>query len=107
MAWQRVASVAEVADDKGLQVKIGTTEVAIFRVGEALYALEAICPHAEAWLADGFIDDDRIECPLHQALFHIPTGEVRSAPATRPLRVYPVRRVDADILVRVAPTEPA
>jgi hypothetical protein len=30
-----------VAGDKWLQVKIGTTEVALFPIGEALYAIEA------------------------------------------------------------------
>ena len=53
MAWQRVASLADMPADSGLQVKIGTTEVAIFRLGSTFYAIEAICPHAEANLADG------------------------------------------------------
>jgi len=66
-----------------------------------------MCTHEEASLADGFIEGDCIECPLHQALFHIPSGEVRAAPATRPLRVYPIKLDGADILVRAAPVEPA
>ena len=101
MAWQRVASVADVAADKGLQVKIGAMEVAIFRVGETLYAIEAICPHAEANLAEGFIDDDRVECPLHQALFHIPTGKCLGPPADRDLATYPVKIEGNDVLVDV------
>jgi 3-phenylpropionate/trans-cinnamate dioxygenase ferredoxin subunit len=101
MAWQRAASLAEVAADKGLQVKIGGVDVAIFRVGETLYALEAICPHAEAYLAEGFVDEDRIECPLHQAQFHIPTGKCLGAPADRDLATYPVKIEGNDVLVDV------
>src|SRR5690349_2240427 len=101
MAWQRVADVADVATDKGLQVKIGATEVAIFRVGTSLYALEAICPHAEANLADGFIEEDRIECPLHQAQFHIPTGKCLGPPADRDLATYPVRVEGSDVLIDI------
>jgi 3-phenylpropionate/trans-cinnamate dioxygenase ferredoxin subunit len=101
MAWQRVASVADVAADKGLHVKVGRADVAIFRVGENLYAIEAICPHAEANLADGFIDEDRVECPLHQAQFHLPTGKCLGPPADRDLTTYPVRIDGNDVLVDV------
>ena len=101
MAWRRVASVADVAADKGLQVKIGTLDVAIFRLGETLYALEAICPHAEANLAEGFIEEDRVECPLHQAQFHIPSGKCLGPPADRDLATYPVKIEGNDVLVDV------
>jgi 3-phenylpropionate/trans-cinnamate dioxygenase ferredoxin subunit len=101
MAWQRAASVTEVAADKGLQVKVGKMDVAIFRVGETLYAMEAICPHADAYLAEGFIDGDRIECPLHQAQFHIPTGKCLGPPADRDLTTYPVKIEGNDVLVDI------
>ncbi len=101
MAWQRVASLAEIAADKGLQVKVGKAEVAIVRVGETLYALEAICPHAEAYLAEGFIDEDRLECPLHQAQFHIPTGKCLGPPADRDLVTYPVKVEGNDVLIDI------
>jgi NAD(P)H-dependent nitrite reductase small subunit len=101
MAWQRVASLAEVAADKGLQVKVGGVDVALFRIGETLYAIEAICPHAEAYLAEGFIDGDRIECPLHQAQFEIPTGKCLGPPADRDLATYPVKVEGNDVLVDI------
>ena len=101
MTWQRVASVVEVPSDKGLQVKVGDADVALFRIGETIYAIEAICPHAEASLADGFIEEDRIECPLHQALFHIPTGRCLGPPADRDLATYPVKVEGNDVLVDI------
>ncbi len=42
-----------------------------------------------------------MECPLHQARFHIPTGKVMSAPATEDLRTYPVKVDGEDIYVAV------
>src|SRR5690349_6686965 len=101
MAWQRVAAVGEVTADKGLQVKVGDADVALFRVGGTLYAIEAICPHAEANLADGFIEEDRIECPLHQAQFHIPTGKCLGPPADRDLATYRVKVEGNDVLVDI------
>ncbi len=101
MAWQRAASVAEVTADQGLQVKVGDADVVIFRLGERIHALEAICPHAEAYLADGFIDGENIECPLHQALFHIPTGKCLGPPADRDLISYPVKIEGNDVLLDI------
>ena len=105
--WIRVASAADVPLGGTLQVDVAGEPVCLYNLDGALYATHDMCTHEEASLADGFIDGDCIECPLHQALFHIPSGEVRSAPATSPLRVYPVKLVGADILVRAAPAERA
>jgi 3-phenylpropionate/trans-cinnamate dioxygenase ferredoxin component len=101
MAWQRAASVAEVVPDKGLPVTIGGKDLAIFRVGEQLYALEGVCPHAEALLADGFVDQDKVECPLHQATFEIPTGKCLGPPADRDLITFPVKVEGNDVFVDV------
>ena len=99
MAWQRAASVADMEPDKGLPVTIGAKQLAIYRVGENFYALEGVCPHAEALLSDGFIDGDKVECPLHQALFHIPTGKCLGPPADRDLATFPVKVEGNDILI--------
>jgi 3-phenylpropionate/trans-cinnamate dioxygenase ferredoxin subunit len=101
MAWQRAASVAEIKEDQGLHVNIGGKEIALFRIGDTVYALEGICPHAEAFLSEGFIDGDTIECPLHQAQFHIPSGKCLAPPADRDLATFPAKIEGNDILVDV------
>ena len=97
--WIRVASLGDIADGATLQVDVGANAVCIYNVGGTVYATQDSCTHAEASLAEGFIDGDCIECPLHQAVFHIPTGKVKAAPATEDLRVYPVRVEDGEIQV--------
>lgn len=101
MAWQRAASVADLKADTGLAAKVGGKQLAIFRVGDSVYATEGICPHAEAYLWAGFVDDDKVECPLHQAQFHIPTGKCLGPPADRDLATYPAKIEGNDILVDV------
>jgi 3-phenylpropionate/trans-cinnamate dioxygenase ferredoxin subunit len=101
MAWQRAASATDVKPDKGLTTKVGDTAVALFRIGDQVYAVEAICPHAEAELAEGFIDQDKVECPLHQAQFHIPTGKCLGPPADRDLVIFPAKIEGNDILVDI------
>jgi nitrite reductase/ring-hydroxylating ferredoxin subunit len=97
--WVRVAASDAVTEGNMLQVDVGGEAVCLFNLGGTLYATQDVCTHEHAFLSEGFIDGDCIECPLHQALFHIPTGEVRGAPATENLRVYPVRVVGANIEV--------
>jgi nitrite reductase/ring-hydroxylating ferredoxin subunit len=97
--WVRVAASDAVAEGEMLQVDVAGEPVCLYNLGGTLYATQDTCTHEHAYLSEGYIDGDCVECPLHQALFHIPTGEVRSAPATERLRVYPVRVVATGIEV--------
>lgn len=89
--WIPVAAVADVPEGQALAVAVRGDAVCLYNLGGTVYATQDTCTHEEASLAEGFVDGDCIECPLHQALFHIPTGEARTAPASVALRIYPVR----------------
>ena len=99
MAWQRVASVADVQPDRPLPVTIGEMELAIYRIGDNFFALDDICPHAYAQLSSGYVEGDQVECPLHQAAFHIPTGKCLAPPADRDLATFPVKVEGNDIFI--------
>ncbi len=99
--WHSVASEAEIPEGEAKQVEAGDELIAIFNVGGRLYATSDVCTHEEASLCDGYIDGDTIECPLHQAVFHIPTGKVLAEPATRDLRVFPIRVENGTVQVQV------
>jgi nitrite reductase/ring-hydroxylating ferredoxin subunit len=99
--WIKVATVSDVPEGGTLAVEADNELVCLYNLGGHIYATDDICTHEEASLADGYIEGDCIECPLHQARFHIPTGEVRAPPADTNLRVFPVNVVDGDILVGV------
>jgi 3-phenylpropionate/trans-cinnamate dioxygenase ferredoxin subunit len=89
--WHDVAAAADVADDTPLAVKVGDRELGIYALNGTYYALEDVCPHAYALLSQGFVDGEEIECPLHGAKFHIPTGKCTKEPADRDLAKYEVR----------------
>ncbi len=89
--WHAVAATADVTEDQPLGVKIADKEIGLYKVGGEVYAIEDVCPHAYALLSSGCVDGDTVECPLHQACFHIPTGKCTHPPAERDLVVYPVR----------------
>ena len=101
MAWHVVAGAADLEEGAVLGVRINGWRVALYRIEGAVYATADLCSHDDALLSDGFMDGDCIECPLHQALFHIPSGEVRSAPATEPIQIYAAKEEGGSISVEL------
>ena len=100
------AKVGDVADGAVIKAKAGGLHLAIYNHQGTFYATDEICSHAQASLAEGFMLDDTIECPLHGACFSVKTGAALSAPATDPIKTYPVRVEHDDILVGVPAAAP-
>lgn len=77
--------------------------IAVYRLGDGYYATDDNCSHAQASLAAGDIDLEEcsVECPYHGSLFDIRSGKVLSLPANRPIKTYPVKVVDDQVLVEV------
>ena len=101
MAWHKVASKSELEDEEVIGVEVGDTQIAIYRLGDDFFATSNICTHAFAFLSDGYIEDDCIECPLHQQLFKIATGEALEGPAEEDLKTFPVKLEGDDVMVEV------
>ncbi len=66
-----------------------------------VYAVDGVCTHEEALLAQGFMIEERVVCQLHLSQFDLRTGEVYNPPATEPLRVYNVKIEDGGIFVEI------
>lgn len=88
MSKVRVCRSDELAPGMAARVVLDGTPVAVFNVEGAFHAIGDTCTHEEASLSEGFVDEDTVECPKHGAVFHIPTGEVRTLPATRSEPVF-------------------
>jgi 3-phenylpropionate/trans-cinnamate dioxygenase ferredoxin subunit len=99
MGWQVVAKANSLNEGEVLGVVAHGRPIALFKIQGRLYATSNICSHEYALLDGGYVEDDCIECPLHQARFHIPTGAVRSPPASQPIATYPVKIEGDHILV--------
>jgi 3-phenylpropionate/trans-cinnamate dioxygenase ferredoxin component len=74
--------------ERGIRVTIGETVVAMFRIGNEVYAIGDLCSHAEASLAEGEVYDTAVECPRHGSEFDLTTGAPLSLPATQPVPTY-------------------
>ncbi|VCU68617.1 Naphthalene 1,2-dioxygenase system ferredoxin subunit [Pigmentiphaga humi] len=101
MNWTRIAKVADVGDDEGMPFNLDGKELALFRSDGEFFATDNVCTHQYALLSDGYVEDGCVECPLHQAQFDLRTGEAKCAPATQPIRVYPIKVEEDDIYVAI------
>ena len=99
MAWQRVASINEIDRDGVLGLDVDGSPVALYRLGNEVFATAGICTHALAILSDGFVEDGKIECPLHQGQFDIRSGKALCAPVTEDLRTYAVKLEGDDVFI--------
>ena len=90
--WRRVASEANLQEKGALTLSIAGQDVGLFEVDGQYYAIENACPHAYAYslLSEGIVKGDRVECPYHNAQFHIPSGKCIRKPG-RDLKQYSLR----------------
>lgn len=101
MNWTRIASAQDVEDDSAIAITIGQSQLALYKCDGEYFLSDGICTHGHAMLADGYVEDGCVECPLHQARFDLRTGEPQCAPATIPIRIYPVRIEGEDVLAQL------
>jgi len=80
----------------------GDEPVAVFNVDGVLYAIDDPCTHQDASLADGWVEDCAVECPLHASCFDLRTGKVSGPPAKTPVRTHRVVVEDGMIYVQPA-----
>lgn len=96
--WRVAARTDEIPEGECLPVEIGETPLAIVNLAGSFYAIHNVCSHQFAFLTDGYMEGDAIECPLHQAKFDVRTGKALTPPATEGVRAYPTR-VDGEIIL--------
>jgi nitrite reductase/ring-hydroxylating ferredoxin subunit len=87
----RACAAAEVGEDEGHQVKLlGRPPIALFRIGEEIFATDDTCTHGAASLCEGLIENGEVECPFHAGKFDIRTGAATLHPCTVALQTYAV-----------------
>ena len=72
-------------------VRFGTKDLAVFDAKDGIFVSMSRCTHGAANLCDGYFDGTFIECPLHQGLFDVRTGEAKAIPARVPLKMIECR----------------
>jgi nitrite reductase/ring-hydroxylating ferredoxin subunit len=99
MTWTRVAGAASIAAGECQAVEVDGEHIVIVNVDGCFHALNNICTHQFAFMSEGYVEGEYIECPMHQGRFHIPTGAAQGAPVTQPLKTYPLKVEGEDVLI--------
>lgn len=104
--WQQVASLDSLEEGKLARGMIGETPLVLFRRNGTVRALADTCSHLGGPLNEGKLIDDGdpcVECPWHQSMFSLRTGEVIHGPATAPQPHFETRIVEGQIEARLRP----
>jgi 3-phenylpropionate/trans-cinnamate dioxygenase ferredoxin subunit len=104
-AYIDVAGIGEIPEGYVRVFDVNDIPIAICRMGDKFYAVEATCSHDDYRFDGGHLVDGEIECPQHGARFDIQTGEVRRMPAVAPVKTFPTRVDSGRILVRIEEEE--
>ncbi len=92
MNWTDIAAPEDIPEGDVVGRFVGGREIALYRLGDEVFATDATCTHGNASLCGGFVEPDgSIECPLHQGRFDIRTGKALCEPLERDLAVHAVR----------------
>jgi len=90
-----VASLDDIPAGEGVAIPRAVTgtddDIAVLHDEDgSVWALDNTCTHEVASLAEGWVEDGYVECPLHSSKFCLRTGAVQGMPATRPVKPHRV-----------------
>ena len=98
-----VVPLASIPENRGLVVQVhDRLRMAIFRVGEEVYAIDDVCPHQSASLGRGRVRGCVVACPSHGFLVDVTTGQCPTNELQR-VRTFPARREGDMVRVAVPP----
>ncbi|MEX2577992.1 MAG: Rieske (2Fe-2S) protein [Verrucomicrobiales bacterium] len=99
--FRMIARSDELEEGKGRPYELEGRRIALVRHRGVVYALDDLCPHADASIAFGPVENGCIACPWHFAEFALETGEVLGGPSPRGLRTYRVRESDGEVGIQL------
>lgn len=101
--WVKAVSVDALEPDDAEKIDHNGLCIAVFNLGGEFLATAGVCTHEHAFLSEGYVDGETVECPLHQGLFNIRTGQALSPPVTEGLRTFKTKVEDGNVFVYVEP----
>jgi naphthalene 1,2-dioxygenase system ferredoxin subunit len=99
--WVDALAADDLPSDDVMAVAVAGRELALYSVGDAVYATDNLCTHGQARLCDGFLEGHEIECPLHQGRFDVRDGKPLCEPVTEALRCFPVKVEAGRVFVQI------
>ncbi|RYF61898.1 non-heme iron oxygenase ferredoxin subunit [Rhodococcus sp. USK13] len=100
----RVAALDDIPEGEGIAIDKAITgtadDIALLRDDDgSVWALDDTCTHADASLAEGWVENGHVECPLHSSKFCLKTGAVDGLPATKDACPHRIEVRDGDVFL--------
>ena len=97
----KVARTDDIKPGQARLVDARGRQIALFNINGEFFAIDNMCTHEQASLAEGEISGHEVTCPLHGAKFDVRTGGFLGPPAYDDVACYSVRVMGPDIEVDV------
>ena len=100
--WQHVGETNNMDVEDILRFDHGDKTYCIYKLEDGFYATDGVCTHEAVHLEDGIVMDGEIECPMHQGIFTIKSGEAISPPACKDLKTYPIKVENDKVYIKIS-----
>jgi nitrite reductase (NADH) small subunit len=103
--WISICPLTRIAINTGVCALVNDQQIAVFRVGEAVYAIANYDPFSQAYvLSRGIVGDrqgiPKVASPIYKQNFNLLTGECFDDETVK-VPVFPVRVVDGQVEVGI------
>ena len=96
----KVCKLYELKEGIGSRFIVDDVDVAVFKIGDEIFAINNMCAHQHAAiLHDGFIEDEFVTCPAHGWQFSLRTGKMPEGRTG--VSVYEVFTENGDVYIKV------
>lgn len=108
--WHPLAPLTDIAEGQLEHHSVEGTSLLVYRQGEKVSVISDVCSHLSAPLHEGKIVDGStksvgsnpcVECPWHQSVFSLQTGEVIHGPATTGQPKFSTRIANGIVEIRL------
>lgn len=100
--WLPVLDVTKIREREPRRIDVAGQPVLLYRQGNQIQAIGAVCPHAGGPLEQGKFFNGCVECPWHHSVFSLADGRVVHGPSTYAATAYDVRVRNGMVEVRLA-----
>lgn len=100
--WLPVLEITKIREREPRRLEVAGQPVLLYRQGNQIQAIGAVCPHAGAPLEQGKFANGCVQCPWHDSVFALADGRVVHGPSTYAAPNYAVRVRNGMVEVRLA-----
>jgi nitrite reductase (NADH) small subunit len=99
----RLCALDDVPSEAGRIIRAENRAIAVFRVGEEVFALDNVCPHWGGPIGEGVISVERMEvrCPWHRFRYDLRTGKNVVSDLRGAVTAYPIEIRDGEVFVTI------